>query len=287
MSTPEAATNAAALELRPVRGPSALSGGWKRCWRLIWQMARTDFVLRYHGSVLGYVWSLLSPLLMFGVIYFAFTQIVRIGAGVEDYPAMLLFNLMLFQFFAEATSRSVTSMVAGENLVRRMEFPRLAVPMSVVLASTLSLGLNLIVVAGFAIASGVEVRWTWLLLPVLLLALYTLTVSLSLLLSSLYVRFRDVDQIWSVVSRALFYLSPVIFPVELYPDAFKPLLVSNPLSPILIEGRVWMIDPDAPTFAEVAGGIGHILVPVGIVLALCAYGAAYFNREAPRIAEEL
>jgi ABC-2 type transport system permease protein len=250
-------------------------------------MARTDFVLRYHGSALGYLWSLLSPLLTFGVIYFAFTQIVKIGQGVENYPPTLLFNLMLFQFFAEATSRSVTSIVAGEHLVRRMEFPRLAVPLSIVLASTLSLGLNMIVVGGFAIGSGVEVRWTWLLLPLLLLALYTITVSFSVLLSTLYVRFRDVAQIWTVATTALFYMTPIVFPVEFYPDAVKPLLVANPLSPIFIDGRVWLFDPSAPTFANIAGGAVYILIPLAIVLALCVYGASYFNREAPRVAEEL
>ena len=135
--TPSAETaQISATRLRPVRGPSALSGGWRRCWRLVWRMARTDFVLRYKGSVLGYVWSLLSPLLLFGVIYFAFTQIVQVGKGVPHYPAMLLFNLMMFQFFTEATSRSVISIVAEEHLVRRMEFPRAAVPLSIVLAST-------------------------------------------------------------------------------------------------------------------------------------------------------
>jgi ABC-2 type transport system permease protein len=281
------AADPSGFELRPVRGPSAVSGGWKRFWRLTWRMARTDFVLRYHGSVLGYVWSLLNPLLVFGVIYFAFTQIVKIGQGVENYPAMLLFNLMLFQFFSEATSRSVTSIVAGENLVRRMEFPRLAVPMSIVLASTFSLGLNMIVVGGFAIASGVEVRWTWLLLPLLLVALYTITVSCSVLLSTLYVRFRDVAQMWTVATTALFYMTPIVFPVEFYPEAYRPMLVANPLSPIFIEGRVWLFDPGAPTFANIAGGAVYILIPAMIVLGLCAYGALYFNREAPRVAEEL
>jgi ABC-2 type transport system permease protein len=287
MSPPEAAAGSAALELRSVLGPSALSGGWRRFWRLVWRMARTDFVLRYQGSVLGYLWSLLSPLLLFGVLYFAFTRVVKIGRGIENYPAMLLMDLMLFQFFVEATTRSVTSIVAEENLVRKMEFPRLAVPMSKVLASTLSLGINIVVVAGFAIGSGVEIRWTWLLFPLLLVALFVITVSLSLLLSTLYVRYRDVEQIWSVFTRAAFYMTPIVFPVEFYPEVYKPLLVANPLAPIFIEARVWMIDPNAPTFAEVAGGLGYILVPAAIVLALCAYGVSYFNREAPRVAEEL
>ena len=123
---------AADLGLEEVHGPSALSGGWRRFGHLSWRMAKTDFALRYQGSVLGYLWSLLNPVLYFGVLYLAFTRVIRIGDRVDDYPAMLLFDMMLFQFLAEATSRSVTSIVSRESLVRKTEFPRLAVPASLV-----------------------------------------------------------------------------------------------------------------------------------------------------------
>jgi ABC-2 type transport system permease protein len=276
----------AELGLRDVRGPSALSGGWRHFLRLSWRLARTDFSLRYHGSALGYLWSLISPLLYFGVLYLAFTRVLRFGGQVEHYAAMLLFNLMLFQFFAEATTRAVTSIVAQESLVRKTEFPRLAVPFSLVLSSLVSLGFNLIVVLGYAIASGVPVRATWLLLPVIVLALLVFTTGCSVLLSSLYVRFRDVDQIWTVLTRALVYITPVILPLELYPHSWRWVLGIDPLTPILVEARRWIIDPSAPSFDDLLGR-GAILLPAAVLLATCLVAIWHFNREAPMAAEDL
>ena len=277
---------AADYGLRDVQGPSALSGGWRRFLRLSWRMARTDFSLRYHGSVLGYLWSLISPLLYFGVLYLAFTRVLRIGGTIDHYAAMLLFNLMLFQFFSEASSRAVTSIVAQESLVRKTEFPRLAVPVSLVFSSLVSLGFNLIVVIGYALASGVQVRATWLLLPVIVLALSVFTAGCSILVSSLYVRFRDVDQIWTVFTRALVYLTPVILPLELYPHSWRWLLALDPLTPILVESRRWIIDPSAPSFGDLMG-TGAILAPAAVLVAICVVAMWHFNREAPRVAEDL
>jgi ABC-2 type transport system permease protein len=283
--SPESA--AAAVELRDIRGPSVLGGGWRRFWRLSWRMARTDFVLRYHGSVLGYAWSLMNPLLLFGVLYLAFTEVLRFGDQIDYFPALLLLNLMLFQFFSEVTSRSVISIVTSENLVRKMEFPRLAVPISLVLAGTLTLLLDLVVVFGYVIASGVPVRPTWLLFPVLLLVLYALTVGFSLLLSSLYVRYRDVAQVWIVATQALLYSSAVIFPLDFIPESLRSVLALNPLVWVFTQTRAWIIDPNAPSFIDVMETpttlVGAAFVFVGVI----ALGVWTFIREAPRAAEEL
>jgi ABC-2 type transport system permease protein len=273
-------------QLQEVHGPSALSGGWRRFLRLSWQLARTDFSLRYHGSVLGYLWSLISPLLYFGVLYLAFTRVIRIGGRVPDYPAILLFNVMLFQFFAEGTGRAVTSIVTRESLMRKTEFPRLAVPVSLVFSALLSLGLNMIIVIGYVLAIGIPVRSTWLMLPVLVLALSVFTAALAILLSSLYVRFRDVEQIWTVATRALVYMAPVILPFEFYPESWRGFLAIDPLVPILVEARHWIIDPNAPTFSELTSP-GAIAAPAGLLVALCATAIWHFNREAPRVAEDL
>src|SRR3954466_13212098 len=107
------------LELRPVRGPAALGGGAKRFFELLWLMALTEFKRTYFGTVLGYVWSLLRPLLLFAVLLFVFTKIFRIGDTAINYPVLLLFNIVLFQFFSEATTAGVTSVVANEGIVRK------------------------------------------------------------------------------------------------------------------------------------------------------------------------
>jgi ABC-2 type transport system permease protein len=277
---------AADIGLHKVRGPSALSGGWRRFIRLSWHLARTDFHLRYHGSVLGYLWSLLNPLLYFGVLYLAFTRVIRIGGRVEDYPAILLFNLMLFLYFAEATSRAVTSIVARENLVRKTEFPRLAVPVSMVFSALVTLAFNMIIVIGYILLIGTPVRATWLLLPVVIFGVALFAGGAAILLSALYVRYRDTNQIWTVCTRALVYMAPVILPFELYPESWRIPLSIDPLVPILVEARHWIIDPNAPTFAELTSP-GVIAAPIALLVVLWATAIWYFNREAPNVAEDL
>jgi ABC-2 type transport system permease protein len=274
-------------ELRDIRGPSALTGDARRFWRLLWHMAKSDFKLKYQGSVFGYLWSLVTPLLLFGILYLVFTRVLRFG-NVNHYAAVLLINIMLFQFFADATSGAMTSIVARENLVRKMEFPRLVIPLSVVLANTFTLGLDLIVVFVFlVVVTGLPVLSTWALLPVLILWLYVFTVGMSLLLAMVYVRFRDTAQIWTVVSRVLFYGSPVLFPIELFPAGWKPVLLINPLTPLFAQARVWLVDPSAPSFAEAMGGSIYWLVPIAVVITVFLLGAWMFDRDAPRVAEQI
>jgi ABC-2 type transport system permease protein len=262
-------------------------GDATRFWHLLWYMAKTDFKLKYQGSIFGYLWSLAAPLLLFGILYLVFTKVVRFG-GVENYAAMLIINLMLFTFFADATTRAMTSIVAREPLVRKMEFPRLVIPLSVVLASTFTLALDLIVVFAFLVGvTGLPVLSTWALLPLLIVWLYALTVGTSLLLATVFVRFRDIAQIWTVVSRVLFYGSPVLFPIELFPSAWKALLVLNPLAPLFAEARVWLVDPSAPTFAEAMGGMIYWIYPLLILVMVFVLGAWLFDRDAPRVAEQL
>ena len=171
------------LELRPVRGPSALGGGNRRFFELLWLMAVTEFKRTYFGTVLGYFWSLLRPLLLFAVLLFVFTKIFRLGSTVPNYAELLLFNIVLFGFFQESTTSAVTSVVAQEGIVRKTQFPRLVIPLSIVLTGLMNLGLNMIVVFIFILAYGVDPTWTWLLLPFVILALAVLTTAVSMLLS--------------------------------------------------------------------------------------------------------
>jgi ABC-2 type transport system permease protein len=277
----------AALELRPIRGPSAFGGAPRRFLNLLWLTAAAEFKTRYLSSWLGYAWSLLRPLLFFAVLYLVFTRVIRFGGQVENYAALLLFNIMLFQFFQDATSAAVRCVVQRENLVRKMQFPRIVVPLSVVLNASLTALMNMVAALVLIIAIGVEPRWTWLLLPVILAALLVFTTGVSLALAALYPRFRDVDQIWAVASRALFYASPVIYPIEFVPESWRALVAANPLTPILEQARIWVIDPAAPSLAETAGSASALLIPVAIFVGACAVGFWLFEREAPRVAEEL
>jgi ABC-2 type transport system permease protein len=282
-------TSAVETPLREVRGPSALGGGWRRFFDLLWLMAVTEFKRVYFGTVLGYVWSLVRPLMLFGVLLFVFTQIFKIGSEeAEFYPVLLLLNIVLYTFFSEATQTSVTSVVTQEGVVRKTQFPRLVIPLATTLTGAFNLCLNIIVVFVFILAYGVDPSWTWLLFPIPLAMLFVLTAATSMALSVLYVRFRDVAIIWTVVAQVLFYASPILYPIEaLHDDTLEHAMMINPLAPIFEQVRVWMIEPGAPTPAEAAGGAAGLLPAAIIFAAVCVFAVWIFNRQAPRIAEEL
>ena len=278
-------------ELRDVRGPSAVGGGWRRFGELTMMLATTEFKRTYFGTVLGYLWSVGRPLLLFAVLVEVFTHIFRLGSLVPHYPVFLLLNMVLYGFFSEATSLAVPSVVGQEGIVRKTQFPRLAIPSAVVLTALFNLLLNLIVVFGFILAFGVTPMWTWLLMPVILLLMLIVTLPASMIVASLYPRFRDLAIIWSVFVTALFYATPIIYPLQTATarsHVLGVLISINPLTPILGLARVWIIDPNAPYPGTAAGGgLGHLLIAIGLTVALCVVAVVVFTREAPRIAEEL
>ncbi len=282
-------SEAVGAELRGVRGPSALGGGWRRFFELLYLISVTEFKKTYFGTVLGYVWSLVRPLILFGVLLFVFTQIFRIGSQVANYPVMLLFNIVLFTFFQEATNTAVASVVQQEGIVRKTQFPRLVIPMATVVTSLFNLGMNFIAVLIFMLAYGVAITWTWLFLPLIVAVLFVFTAAVSMLLSSLYVRYRDVAIIWSVAATALFYGTPVLYPFDpqIVPEKFHDILLVNPLTPLFVQARHWIIDPAAPSAVSAADGWIHLIPAIAIFAAVCVLAVWVFNREAPRVAEEL
>jgi ABC-2 type transport system permease protein len=275
-----------ASELREVRGPSALGGGWRRSFDLLYLMAATEFRRSYLGTALGYLWSLGRPLMLFGVLLTVFTQAFNLGDRVTNYPMLLLFNIVLFSFFQEATSQAVTSIVTQESVVRKTQFPRLVIPLSVVLTSVFNLAVNLVVVLVFLLVGGVTPVWTWLLLPLVLGLLLILTAAVAVLLSALYPRFRDTGIIWGVAATALFYATPVLYPIEIVSGTLRDIISINPLAPLFELARKWVIDPDAAG-PVAAGGSLALAVAAAIFVAVCVAAAWVFQREAPRIAEEL
>jgi ABC-2 type transport system permease protein len=278
------------LRLVEVRGPSALGGGWRRSWELLSLIAVTDFKKAYFGTALGYLWSIARPLMLFGVLLAVFTQVFRLGSQVPNYPVLLLFNIVLFTFFSEATITAATSIVGQEAVVRKTQFPRLVIPLAVVLTSLFNLGFNLVVVFIFILAWGIDPMWTWLLFPVVLALLFIITTAVSMIVSSLFPRFRDTAIIWSVAATVLFYATPVLYPLEVVKDQSQTLadiLQINPLVPLFELARNWVIDPASPGPVDLAGGFARLLPAIAIYVAVCCLAAWLFKREAPRIAEQL
>jgi ABC-2 type transport system permease protein len=274
---------------RPIRGPTALGSDPGRLLQLSVTLATLEFKLRFFGSVLGYFWQLMRPLMLFGILYVVFTQFVRLGEGVDFYPAILLTGVVLYTFFADATSGSVTAVLDRENLVRKIEFPRLVVPLSVIMLAYFNLALNLLAVLVFVLATGVNPRLEWFALPLMLFPLGAFAGGIAMLLSALYVRFRDLKPIWEVIVQIAFYASPILYVIDMLPTPTLQHLVIwfNPLATILVQARHSLIDENAPNSWDAAGGFEYLLIPGAIVVALLALGFWVFNREAPRIAEEL
>jgi ABC-2 type transport system permease protein len=273
---------------KPIRGPSALGGDWRRFFSLTWTLATLEFKLKFFGSALGYLWQLVRPLMLFGVLYVVFTEFVKIGGNAPHYEVVLLAGIMIYTFFAESTGMAVTSVVDNENLVRKVQFPRLVIPLSVVLTGYFNFVLNFVAVFVFALASGVEPRWSWLEMPFLLLFLGFFCFGLSTLLSALYVRYRDVRPIWDVALPVMFYGSPVLYPLEVIPSRqIEMLLMCNPLAVVLQQTRHALIDPTAMSASEAIGGTPRLLIPLGVTVGVFVLGFWVFNREAPRLAEEL
>jgi ABC-2 type transport system permease protein len=236
-------------ERRRIRGPSALGSDPRRFFELTRTLAVTDFKLKFFGSVLGYLWQLMRPLMLFGVLYVVFVQFVRLGGeSIAHYPAVLLTGIVTFMFFSGATGGCVSAVLNRENLVRKIEFP-------------------------------------------LLLALGAFATGIGMLLSALYVRYRDVEPIWEVLLQVFFYATPILYPIELVAqrggEDVQHAMMLNPLTAILQQIRHAVIDPSAASAGEAAGGWVWMLIPLGIIIFLFALGFWVFNREAPRIAEEL
>jgi ABC-2 type transport system permease protein len=285
---------------QPIRGPRALGDSWPRFWHLAYNIARSEFKLKFFGSALGYVWQVVRPLLLFGVLYVFFVLVFHVdkakGAAGHFYGAQLLGSIVLFACFGEATSLAVRSVVDREGLVRKIQFPRLAIPISVVLLALFNLGLNLVVVMIFAVAGGVHPMFSWLELPLIIVMLTTLTTGVAMLLSALFVRFRDISPIWEVLSQILFYSSPVIVPAEavrekLAHGSLDHLLYHvytlNPLVAIFQQFRHAMINKATLSAGQIMGSWAALIEPLALVAAIVVVGFWVFNREAPHIAEDL
>jgi ABC-2 type transport system permease protein len=275
----------------PIKGPSALGNDWRRFVRLTVALAVTDFKLRFFGSVLGYLWQLMRPLMLFGVLYLVFSVFLAFGSELKYYPVALLLGIVLFSFLSEATASSVRSLVVRENLVRKVEFPRLAVPMAVVLTALLNLGLNLLPVLVFLVAAGGRPQWSWLEVPLLVALLVVLSVGLAMLLSALFVRYRDVEPIWDVALQIMFYATPILYPIQTVAakssETVANILMWSPFAAIMQQTRHVFVDPSYPNAATAAGGAVRLLVPLGLIVLLFAIGARVFMKQAPLVAEDL
>jgi ABC-2 type transport system permease protein len=275
------------LELREVLGPRAFGTTRKRFWELLWLSSRTDFRMRYINAVLGYFWALMRPLLSFGIIFLFLRQILDFGGKIPNFAPMLMINIILFQYFQETTTQGMRSLASKEALVRKMKFPRMVIPLTTSLTAAMTLGLNLIVGMALLLAFGLTPDLGWLAIPVAAVVLVTFSTGVSLILSVAFVRLPDVGQLWQVISRVMFYGTPILYTIDLVPSSVRSIVLLNPLTPIFVELRKAVFDPNAPSMVAAAGGVGKALIPVALGVFICVFSLWYFVREAPAVAEAL
>lgn len=256
---------------------------------LIRELVSSDFKLRYQGSLLGYLWSLLRPLMLFGTLYVVFVYVFQINRGgtVPHFPSYLLLGIIAWTFFTEATLSGMNAITGRGDLVKKVNIPKYTIVISAILSALVNFGLNLIVLAVFMVVGDVELRATALIFPLLVLELIAIAMGLAFLLSALFVKFRDVSHIWEVLLQVLFYATPILYLLQMPSPKLAKFISLNPLAQIIQDMRAMLITPETLTTKEVfASQIGRI-VPVLIVLAILALSVWYFKRSASSFAEDL
>jgi ABC-2 type transport system permease protein len=255
---------------------------------LLSELVRTDFKLRYQGSVLGYTWSLLRPLLIFAILYVVFIKFLHVNYGVPHSAVYLLLGIVIWNFFNEMTVLSLGSIVGRADLIRKIRIPRWIIVFSSSLSTVINLMLNLIVIGVFMILNHVDFMRTGLLLPFVLLEVYILALGLSLFLSAAFVKYRDVTYIWEVCMQAGFYLTPLLYPISKLPNlAIKKLVLLNPMGQAIQDARYSLITHKTLTINQIFNGGWHSYIPFAIVILVFIGGVAYFKSQASSFAENI
>ncbi len=253
-------------------------------------MVRTDFKLRYQGSILGYLWSLLKPLLLFLIMYIVFTKFLHIGKGVPNYPLSLLLGLVLWNFFIESTSSALQSIVSRGSLIRKINIPRYLIPISVIASAFINMLLNLTVVFIFVLFVNPDaLSWrTAVFMPLLLVELIAFSVSIGFFLSAVYVKYRDIEHIWDVVRQAFFYMTPIIYPLTLIPyELVRKVLLINPIGQIIQDARSIVTYDKSIQINDVYGTSLAILLPLAVIVIVGLVSTAYFRSKSKYFAEDI
>ncbi|MBF0786588.1 MULTISPECIES: ABC transporter permease [unclassified Streptococcus] len=255
---------------------------------LLKELIKTDFKLRYQGSVIGYLWSILKPLMMFAIMYVVFVRFLRLGGDVPHFPVALLLANVIWSFFSEATNMGMVSIISRGDLLRKLSFSKHIIVLSAICGAMINFGINLVVVLIFALINGVSISWSAIFAPLLFLELFLLAFGVALLLSTLFVKFRDLGQIWEVMMQAGMYATPIIYPITFVSNqsitAAKVMMLS-PLAQIIQDLRYLLIDKANVTIWQMSNHWWYIVIPYLIPAVVFAFGLTIFNRSAKRFAE--
>ena len=251
------------------------------------ELITTDFKVRYQGSILGYLWSFLRPLLLFSILYIVFTHVFKLGGSIPHYPVYLLLGIVLWNFFTEASSNAMTSIVVRSELIKKISIARYSLVLSSIFSALINLSFNLLIIFIISIFSNINITLEWLMLIPLILELIVLAIGLGFLLSTLFVVFRDLTYIWEVFLQAAFYLTPIIYPISIINNlSFEKIIMINPVAQIIQDARYLLITKHTVTGWSILAS-GTKLIPVVLTLIILIIGSIYFKKESKYFAERI
>lgn len=255
---------------------------------LLKELVITDFKLRYQGSALGYLWSLLRPLFLFVILYVVFVYFLKIGDGVPHWPVAMLLGIVMWNFFSEVTNQGLKSIVGAGGIIRKINFPKYVILFATSMSALINLCINLLVVAVFMVINDVELSWSILMLPLFIIEIFLFGLGIAFILSTIYVKFRDVNYIWEIIMQALFYGSAVLFPItrvlEISMTAGHIVLL-NPAAQAIQDAREAVIPALAP--AGLSGNVVFAVAPIIFAGVVLVFGAWLFKKRSPHFAEEI
>jgi len=277
-----------------IKSTVELFGKLKKRYRysviLLKQLVVTDFKLRYKGSVLGYVWTLLRPLALFAVLYVVFVNFLKVGGDVPHFAVYLLLGVVLWNYFVEVTSTGVMAIVNKGDLLQKLSFPRYVVVVSGSLSALINLTINLFVLVIFMLINNVTFTFNILWLIPLIVELFIFALSMAFILSTLYVRFRDMNYIWEVILQAGFYATPILYPITLVMDKslfIAKLMMLNPLAQIIQDARYFAITQETLTMVNIYNNPYIYIVSLAIVITFAVIGVWHFRNKSPSFAEDI
>lgn len=242
---------------------------------LIKNLVISDLKTKYASSVLGFVWSLLNPLAMMLVLFIVFSNGFN---NPRDFVLYLLTGMIAWRFFANGTSTAMGSIVSKPSLVTKIYIPREILTLSSALSTTISSLLEFVVLLPILLVFGNGLPATILLFPVVHLLYFLIIYGTGLLLSSLYVYYRDLNQIWEVVVQAGFFLCPIVYPMSFIPEKYQVLYMLNPVSRLIDMYRDIFIYGILP-------GLDHFIIVGATGITLVVAGSLIFGRLSRRFAE--
>ncbi|MBH2007646.1 ABC transporter permease [Candidatus Saccharibacteria bacterium] len=259
---------------------------------LLRELVITDFKLRYQGSVLGYIWSLLKPLMLFAIMFVVFVHFMRFGAGIPHFAISLLLGLVLWTFFNESTNQGMQAIVNRGDLIRKINFPKYIIVISGTISALINLGLNLLVVFVFMMFDGVQIGWSFLLFPVTLVIIYAFSLGLAFFLAAAYVKYRDISHLWEVFLQGLFYATPIIYPLQMVIDKggdfAAQILMLSPIAVLFQQARADVLGHEYMiTASQLSDNIFYLAFPYVVVASVIVLAIFYFKKNQKYFAERV